>query len=231
MPWKSGLNVNCLNPNCLHDVSHTNIYIQLIVHFPTLRSSKLSNLYSSLNGWHDISSTNIYFQLTHITQYQSIPWIYSTDIYSFNWIFPNPAPEGLTENLQITFVPKGWHYISNITIYFQLVIYSWNCIFHNPVHEGRTETLQLTFFPWLAWYIQHQYIFLTEIYSPNCGLRLSNTNLYFKKSLFPNPFQQYIHPARAGMIYPIPIYIFNWLYKLYVSQPCARRVDRNSSTW
>ena len=25
MPWKSGLNVNCLNPNCLHDVSHTNI--------------------------------------------------------------------------------------------------------------------------------------------------------------------------------------------------------------
>ena len=128
-------------------------------HFSTVRPSKLSNLYSSLNGWHDISSTNIYFQLTHITQYQSIPWIYSTDIYSFNWIFPNPAPEGLTENLQITFVPKGWHYISNITIYFQLIIYSWNCIFHNPVHEGRTEALQLTF--------SHGWHYI------------SNTNIYF----------------------------------------------------
>ena len=69
MPWKSGLNINCLNPNCLHDVSHTNINIQLIVHFPTLRPSKLIFI-PQCNGWHDISSTNIYFQLTHITQYQ-----------------------------------------------------------------------------------------------------------------------------------------------------------------
>ena len=49
----------------------------------------------------------------------------------------------------------------------------------NPVPEGHTETLQLTVIPQvLAWYIQYQHIYSTDIYSPNCWQHISNTNIY-----------------------------------------------------
>ena len=105
MPWKSGLNVNCLNPNCLHDVSHTNIYIQLIVHFPTLRPSKLSNLYSSLNGWHDISSTNIYFQLTSPNTNQYHEYIQLIYILLIEY-FPTLRPKGSQKISKLHLSPR-----------------------------------------------------------------------------------------------------------------------------
>ena len=71
-------------------------------------------------------------------------------------------PEGYTETLQLTFIPKCWHDISNI-IYIQLtytpqivgIIYLiQKYIFLDiyipqpcPVPEGHTETLQLTVIP------------------------------------------------------------------------------------
>ena len=88
MPWKSGLNVNCLNPNCLHDVYHTNIYIQLIVHFRTLRPSKpLTYIHLSMVGmiypvptyifiWHISPNTNQYheyIQLIYILLIEYFP--------------------------------------------------------------------------------------------------------------------------------------------------------------
>ena len=56
----------------------------------------------------------------------------------------------------------------------------------NPVPEGHTETLQLTVIPQvLAWYIQYQHIYSTDIYSPNGWKHISNTNIYFHKCTFP----------------------------------------------
>ena len=74
-------------PKCWHDVSNTNIYIQLTyipqivgsiypiqiyisinIHFPSLcpkGTKKPSNLHLSPNCWHGISNINIYFQLSH----------------------------------------------------------------------------------------------------------------------------------------------------------------------
>ena len=63
-------------PKCWHDISNTNIYIQ-VIHIPKVYilptlcpkgTLKLSNLHSSPKCWHDISNTNIYFQLTHTPQ-------------------------------------------------------------------------------------------------------------------------------------------------------------------
>ena len=78
------------SPKCRHDISNTNIYIQMIhtpqifgsiypiqinsskiVRSPTLcpkGTQKPSNTHSSPKFWHDISNTNIYIQLTHTTQ-------------------------------------------------------------------------------------------------------------------------------------------------------------------
>ena len=83
------INLNS-SPKCWHDISNTNIYIQLIyifpnvystniyfpkyiksqnIYFPTLcpkGTRKPSNLHSSPKCWHDIFNTNIYIQMIHI---------------------------------------------------------------------------------------------------------------------------------------------------------------------
>ena len=75
--------------------------------------------------------------------------------------------------------PKCWHDISNTSIYIQWIyvspnIYSTNIyfskyIFPHPATEGRTEALQLTFIPQvLAWHIQYQAIYSSDLYFPNC---------------------------------------------------------------
>ena len=61
------------SPKCWHDISNTNIYIQLIhiskmYILPTLcpkGTMKLSNLHPSPKIWHVISNTKIFIQLTH----------------------------------------------------------------------------------------------------------------------------------------------------------------------
>ena len=59
--------------------------------------------------------------------------------------------------------PNCWQHITNTIIHFQ------KCTFPNLVPEGHTETIQLTFITQvLAWYIQYQHIYSTDIYSPNC---------------------------------------------------------------
>ena len=121
----------------------------------------------------------------------------------------------------------------------------------NPVSEGHTETLQLTVIPHvLAWYIQYQHIYSTDIYSQNCWQHISNTNIYFHKCTFQtlcpkgtqkpsnlqsspkcwhdisniNIYLQLIYtPQMVGSIYLIQIYFFINVH----SKPCARRAHRN----
>ena len=100
-------------PKCWHDISNTNIYIQLI-HIPKMYilptlcpkgTLKLSNLQSSPKCWHDISNINIYIQLIHIQKCTfsqpcarrahwnsptyihppSVGMIYPISTYIFNW--------------------------------------------------------------------------------------------------------------------------------------------------
>ena len=62
------------------------------------------------------------------------------------------------------------------------------CTFPHPVPEGHTETHQLKYIPQvLAWYIQYQGIYSTDLYFPNCWYHIwilvyhSNFHLYPKK--------------------------------------------------
>ena len=59
-------------------------------------------------------------------------------------------------------------------------------IFKN-VYTPTPETIQLTFIPQvLAWYIQYEQVYSTDIYSPNCWQHISNTNMHFPCT-FPHP--------------------------------------------
>jgi hypothetical protein len=62
------------------------------------------------------------------------------------------------------------------------------CTFPHPVPEGHTETHQLKYIPQvLAWYIQYQGIYSTDLYFPNCWYHIwilvyhSNLHIYPKK--------------------------------------------------
>ena len=75
--------------------------------------------------------------------------------------FPNPAPEGRPETLQMTYIPKFWQQISNKICTFPKQKPSKLHTFSNPAPEGRPETLQITYIPKvLASYIQYFLIFL-----------------------------------------------------------------------
>ena len=70
--------------------------------------------------------------------------------------FPNPAPEGRPETLQMTYIPKFWQQISNKICTFPKQKPSKLHTFSNPAPEGRPETLQITYIPKvLALYIQY----------------------------------------------------------------------------
>ena len=59
-------------------------------------------------------------------------------------------------------------------------------IFKN-VYTPTPETIQFTFIPQvLAWYIQYEQVYSTDIYSPNCWQHISNTNMHFYKCTLPN---------------------------------------------
>ena len=85
--------------------------------------------------------------------------------------------------LQLTFTSQNcWQHISNAIVYFNIGIFS------NPAPEGHTGTLKLTFIPQgLAWYIQYQNMFSTDIYSPNCWQHISNAIIYLNIGIFPKP--------------------------------------------
>ena len=149
------------------------------------------------------------------------------DIYIFiNVHFPTQCPKGTQQPYNLHSSPKCWPVISNIKIYFNchrlptlLAAYiKYKCSLSNPVPEGHTETLLLTFIPqMLAWYIQYQHIYPTELYSPNCWQPISNTTGYFiemytsqlcARRAHRNP-TTYIHPPIVSMVYQISTYIFN----------------------
>ena len=69
----------------------------------------------------------------------------------------------------------------------------------------------------LAWYIQYQHTPVTCL--PNCWQHISNINIYFYKYTLPIPVPEghketpvtYIYLQTVGMVYPISIYISNWI--------------------
>ena len=71
-------------------------------------------------------------------------------------IFPNPAPEGRTETLQLTYIPQM------LAVYIQYK-YTYKKMYIPDQTYSPTETLQLTYIPeMLAVYIQYQYIYVTK---------------------------------------------------------------------
>ena len=106
--------------------------------------------------------------------------------------------------LYATYVTENKHDISFLDIYIT------KCTFLNFAPEGRTETLQLTYIPqMLAAYIQYKYIHY-KMYIPG---RIETLQL--------------THSPIVGMIYPTPIYKYNWhvfrkseykykYYKIYI---------------
>ena len=110
---------NPTQPCALHRNSPTNIlppsvgmiysipkYIFKNVYSPTLRpegAQKPYNSHWSPKCWHDIFNTNIYIQ---------------------KCIFPNPAPEGRTETLQLTFFPQG---LRNIHFWIYMLALNISC--------------------------------------------------------------------------------------------------------
>ena len=94
--------------------------------------------------------------------------------------------------------------------------YITTCTFLNFAPKGRTEILQITCNPQvLAWCIQYQHIRSTDIYSPNCWLHISNTNIYFVTIYIFQPCARKAHRnpptdvyfPNVGSIYPMQIYI------------------------
>ena len=127
------------SPNCWHDISNTNIYIQLThtpqivgsiypiqiyifknVHSPTLcpkGTQKPSNLHSSPKCWHDISNTNIYIQLTYTPQI--VGSIYPIQICIFiNVHFQTVCPKRTQNPSDLHSSLNCWQHISNTTKYF-----------------------------------------------------------------------------------------------------------------
>ena len=96
--------------------------------------------------------------------------LYPLQIYIFQNNSPNPAPEGRTETLQLTYVPQvlaeyiQYQYIYSTYKYSHIVssIYPMQMLMSipQPCTRGRTETLQLTYIPQvLEEYIQYQYLY------------------------------------------------------------------------
>ena len=117
-------------PRWWHDISNTNIYIQLI-HIPKKYilpplcpkgTKEPINLNSPPKCWHDISNTNIYIQLIHIPKMYILPPLH-------------------TETHWIKFIPQvsAW-YIQYQHIY-STDTYSKMGHSPTPVPEGHTETL------------------------------------------------------------------------------------------
>ena len=161
-----------------------------------------------------------YQPIVSIKTYSPNCWqhITNTIIHFQKCTFPNLVPEGHTETIQLTFItqvlawyiqyqhiystdtysPNCWQHISNTNKHFR------NCTLPNPVPEGHTETLQLTFSAQvLAWYIQYQYIYSTDTYSPNCWQHISNINIYMWLTCT---------PQIVGSISPIQIYNFKLIF-------------------
>ena len=115
---------------CWHDISNTNVYIQLThtpqivgsiypiqiyifknIHSPILcpkGTQKPSNLHSSPKCWHDISNTNICIQLTHTPQI--VGSIYPIQIYIFKNVHsPTLCPKGTQKPSNLHSSHKCWH--------------------------------------------------------------------------------------------------------------------------
>ena len=76
--------------------------------------------------------------------------------------YPNPAPEGRTETLQLIYTPQMLAvYIQYKLTYKKMYIPQVEDL--NPAPEGRTETFRLTYIlKMLAVYIQYKYIYITK---------------------------------------------------------------------
>ena len=128
-------------------------------------------------------------QLTVIPQvlawYIQYQHIYSTDIYSPNgsvkrlFCFENPM--GCCRKYTLIDWLNGWQHISNTNIYFHKCTFSTLC----PKGIQKPSNCNTVIPQVLAWYIQYQHIYSTDIYSPNGWKHISNTNIYFHKCTFP----------------------------------------------
>ena len=87
--------------------TNTNVNFQKCT-FPTLcpkGTQKTINLNTSPKCWHDISNTKVFIQLTYISQIVGTIYEYCYTIVYFKICkLTNPAPEGRTETLQLTFI-------------------------------------------------------------------------------------------------------------------------------
>ena len=141
---------------------------------------------------------------------------------------PNPAPEGRTETLQLTFFPQvlAW-YIQYQNIYSKMYIPQ-PCA--RRAHRNPTTHIDPPSVGMI--YSIPTYIFknvhsptlrpkgaqkLSKLHSaPKCWHNISNTNLYFQLTYIPQPCARrahwntptHIHPPSFGMIYSIPTYNF-----------------------
>ena len=106
---------------------------------------------------------------------------------------PTLPPKDAQELSNLHSSPKAWHDISNINIYLQVTYTPQIVGIIYPIQIYISENV-LTFIPQvLAWYIQYEQVYSTDIYSPNCWQHLSNTNMHFYDTLLISSFvHQYL---------------------------------------
>ena len=141
-----------------------------------------------------------------ITKISQNCWLHISIILKM--YIPQPYPRTLQQSFQVMSIQHQHIYST--------YIYSQNClqhIFNTKIYlkyiysptmrpKGTQKLTNLHSSPQLlAWYIQYQHIYSTDIYSPNFWQHMFNTNIYFNKSIFPNTAPEgrtetpTIHPA------------------------------------
>jgi len=93
-----------------------------------------------------------------------------------------------------------WQYPPRFNLVYVIGKEHSNCV----RHSNHSQTPKLTFIAQvLAWYIQYQYIYSTDTYSPNCWQHISNINIYMWLTCT---------PQIVGSISPIQIYNFKLIF-------------------
>ena len=115
----------------------------------------------------------------------------------------------------------AWYLFCKFTTYNVLPLTVYDLYLYTTTSSGEFFIFQV-----LAWYIQYQHIYSTEIYS-------KNVHSHTPRPKGAPKLPTYTRPPSVGMIYPVPTYIFNWyiFQKCTFSQPCARRAQWNSPTY
>ena len=75
--------------------------------------------------------------------------ISNTNVYSRKCTFPNPAPEGRTDTLQLSHIPQMLAYSPNVGSVNPMQMYILENAQSSTPREGHTDTFQLTHIPQL----------------------------------------------------------------------------------